>query len=77
MVVQAVSRKNRNQVRAEQSSGELPSWVRDNLVLKLLDELGLNVEVMYDLKYLNGLSNKPLVIIRGKQRLGQVKLRGG
>jgi hypothetical protein len=43
-------------------------WARDNLVLKLLDDQGLSLEIMYDRKYLNGLSNKPLIVIRSKNQ---------
>jgi len=45
---------------------EIPAWTRDNLVLKLLDDNGLKLEIMYDQKYLNGLHSKPLILIRGK-----------
>jgi hypothetical protein len=43
-------------------------WARDNLVLKLLDDQGLSLEILYDRKYLNGLSNRPLIVIRSKKQ---------
>ncbi len=46
---------------------DVPSWARDNLVLRLLDDHGLKLEVVYDKKYLNGLCNKPLIMIRRKE----------
>jgi hypothetical protein len=58
---------NSNEVGNESPTNETPSWVRDNLVLKLLDDNGLKVEIMYDQKYLNGLHSKPLILIRGKK----------
>ena len=49
-------------------SPDVPAWARDNLVLKLLDDQGLSLEVVYDRKFLNGLNNKPLIVIRAKRR---------
>ena len=48
-------------------SDDLPAWVRDNLVLKLLDNKGLKLEVIYDREYLNGKFNMPVIVIRGKR----------
>lgn len=62
-----MSRESQNRVRNEPFSGEVPAWARDNLVLKLLDDKGLRVEVMYDQKFLNGQANQPLIVIRGKR----------
>lgn len=45
----------------------LPGWVRDDLVLKMFDNCGLRVEVLYDKKYRKGLSDKPIIIIRNKK----------
>jgi hypothetical protein len=45
----------------------IPAWARDNLVLKLLDDKGMRLEVMYDQKYLNGIENQPLIVIRRKR----------
>jgi len=45
---------------------DIPAWALDNLVLRLLDDHGLRVRVVYDEKYLNGLCNKPLIVIRRK-----------
>lgn len=64
----AVSRRNHNEVRSETYTQEVPAWVRDNLVLKLLDDQGFIVEIIYDRKYLNGLCNKPLVVIKSRNR---------
>lgn len=63
-----MSRRNQNEVRSETYKKEVPAWVRDNLVLKLLDDHGLRVEIIYDRKYLNGLCNKPLVVIKSGNR---------
>lgn len=49
-------------------SPDVPAWARDNLVLKLLDDQGLSLEVVYDRKFLNGLNSKPLIVIRAKRR---------
>jgi hypothetical protein len=57
---------SRNEAGSNSTAAELPAWSRDNLVLKLLDDNGLKLEIMYDQKYLNGLSTKPLILIRGK-----------
>lgn len=62
-----MSRETQNKVRNQPFSGEVPAWVRDNLVLKLLDDRGLRLEIMYDQKFLNGLANQPLIVIRGKR----------
>ena len=58
--------RNHKHVPEGQKIEEIPPWARDNLVLKLLDDYGLTLEVTYDKKYLNGLANKPLIIIKGK-----------
>ncbi len=63
-----MSRRNQNEVRSETYKKEVPAWVRDNLVLKLLADHGLRVEIIYDRKYLNGLCNKPLVVIKSRNR---------
>jgi hypothetical protein len=57
---------SRNEAGSQSPATEIPAWSRDNLVLKLLDDNGLKLEIMYDQKYLNGLSTKPLILIRGK-----------
>lgn len=49
-------------------SPDVPAWARDNLVLKLLDDQGLILEVVYDHKFLNGLNSKPLIVIKAKRR---------
>ena len=56
----------RNEAGNQSPVTEIPAWVRDNLVLRLLDDNGLKLEVIYDQKYLNGLHTKPLILIRGK-----------
>jgi hypothetical protein len=62
-----MSRESQNKIRNESFTGEVPAWARDNLVLKLLDDKGLRLEVMYDQKFLNGLASQPLIVIRGKR----------
>ena len=62
-----MSRESQNKVRNQPFSGEVPTWARDNLVLKLLDDKGLRLEIMYDQKYLNGVASQPLIVIRGKR----------
>ncbi len=62
-----MSRESQSKVRNEPFSGEVPAWARDNLVLKLLDDKGFRLEVMYDQKFLNGLASQPLIVIRGKR----------
>ena len=57
---------SRNEAGSQSPAMEIPAWTRDNLVLKLLDDNGLKLEIMYDQKYLNGLHSKPLILIRGK-----------
>ena len=57
---------SRNEEGSQSPATEIPAWTRDNLVLKLLDDNGLKLEIMYDQKYLNGLHAKPLILIRGK-----------
>jgi hypothetical protein len=57
---------SKNKAGRQSPATEIPSWVRDNLVLKLLDDNGLKLEIMYDQKYLNGLHTKPLILIRRK-----------
>ena len=63
---QTVSGMSRNEAGSQSPATEIPAWVRDNLVLRLLDDNGLKLEIMYDQKYLNGLHTKPLIIIRRK-----------
>jgi len=62
-----MSWESQNKVRNEPFQWEVPAWARDNLVLKLLDDKGLRLEVMYDQKFLNGLASQPLIVIRGKR----------
>ena len=57
---------NKNEVGNQSSATEIPAWVRDNFVLKLLDDNGLKLEIMYDKKFLNGIHAQPLILIRGK-----------
>lgn len=63
-----MSRGSNNAYESKSSTSDVPAWVRDNLVLKLLDDKGMRLEVMYDRKYLNGLCNKPLIVIKGNAR---------
>ncbi|MFB0558840.1 MAG: hypothetical protein ACETVY_06970 [Candidatus Bathyarchaeia archaeon] len=64
-----MSRKSQKKVHDGPYTGDIPAWARDNLVLKLLDDRGLNLEVVYDRKYLNGLCDRPLIVIRSKRRV--------
>ena len=66
-----VSGMSRNEAGNQSHATEIPAWTRDNLVLKLLDDNGLKLEIMYDQKYLNGLHTKPLILIRGKRKAKQ------
>jgi hypothetical protein len=61
-----VSGMSKNEAGSQSPATEIPAWVRDNLVLRLLDDNGLKLEIMYDQKYLNGLHTKPLILIRRK-----------
>jgi hypothetical protein len=45
---------------------DAPAWARDNLVLRLLDNHGLRLEILYDDIYLNGHANKPIIVIGNK-----------
>jgi len=62
-----MSRKIQDGFQKEAVKPEVPAWARDNFVLKLLEDHGMRLEVNYDLKYLNGLCNKPLIVIRSKK----------
>jgi len=62
-----VSRKEERRALSERWFRDIPDWARDNLVLKLLDDHGLRVRVVYDKKYQNGWSDKPLIVIRRKR----------
>ena len=44
------------------------------MVLRFLDDQGLRLETIYDTKYLNGLCNRPLIVIRGKGTPKQARL---
>ena len=62
-----VSRKEgQGEVRKESKFKDIPAWARDNLVLKLLDDYGFRIRVVHDQRYLNGLCDKPLIVIRRK-----------
>lgn len=63
-----MSRKEgQRRAQNEMKFRDIPAWARDNLVLKLLDDHGLRIRVVYDQRYLNGLCNKPLIVIRRKR----------
>ena len=62
-----VSRMSRNEAGSQSPATEIPAWARDNLVLRLLDDNGLKLEIMYDQKYLNSLHAMPLILIRGEK----------
>ena len=44
----------------------LPEWVRDNEVLRFLDENGIRVEIIHDRKYMSGQADRPIIACRGK-----------
>jgi hypothetical protein len=67
-----VSRKNQEKVQDGSFFRDVPTWARDNLVLKMLDDQGLHLEVVYDRKYLNGMSKKPVIVIRAKHWFNKV-----
>lgn len=46
---------------------EIPEWARDHRVLWMLEERGLKLEIVYDRKYLKGLCDKPLIVIRRRR----------
>ena len=63
-----MSRKEgRKEFQNEARFRDIPAWARDNLVLKLLDDKGFRIKVVYDEKYLNGLCKRPLIVIRRKR----------
>ena len=70
-----MSRNIKDKSQRGPSIEEVPSWARDNLVLKLLDDYGLNLEVKYDRKYLDGKASRPLIVIKGKPRRKQTYLK--
>ena len=69
-----MSRKSQNEARHEPGPWDIPAWARDNMVLRFLDDQGLRLETIYDTKYLNGLCNRPLIVIRGKGAPKQTRL---
>ena len=61
---------DRREARGEARFRDIPAWARDNLFLKMLDDHGFRIRVVYDQRYLNGLSDKPLIVIRRKRDAG-------
>jgi len=59
--------------RTRQGLRDVPDWAQDDLVLRLLEDNGLRLQVVYDNKYLSGLRSKPLIVI---ERKGREKRRG-
>ena len=49
-----MSRNIKDKSNKGPSIEEVPPWARDNLVIKLLSDYGLDLDVKYDKKYLNG-----------------------
>ncbi len=67
---------NENYMEKGRSRGSLdciPDWLRDNLVLRLFDNCGFRVEVLYDYKYRNGICDKPLIMIKRKRECKRYK----
>lgn len=74
MQVKGVShRKDQKGTLSETKFRDIPTWARDNLVLKMLDDIGLNLEVVYDKKYLHGVCDKPLIVILSRDRCIPIK----
>ena len=66
-----MSRKEgRREIRKEEKFRDIPAWALDDLVLRMLDDMGFRIRVVYDEKYYNGSSTKPLLVIR-KKRMGK------
>lgn len=66
-----MSRKEgRREFRKEEKFRDIPAWALDDLVLRMLDDIGFRIRVVYDEKYYSGSSNKPLLVIRRK-RMGK------
>ena len=61
-------RKDQKGALSETKFRDIPTWARDNLVLKMLNEIGLNLEVVYDKKYLHGICDKPLIVISSRDK---------
>ena len=66
-----MSRNIKDKSNKGPSIEEVPPWARDNLVIKLLSDYGLDLDVKYDRKYLNGKANRPLIVIKAKPRRKQ------
>jgi len=56
---------------------DIPAWARDNLFLKMLDDHGFRVRVVYDRRYLSGLSDKPLIVIRSHAKGSMARRKSG
>jgi peptidoglycan/xylan/chitin deacetylase (PgdA/CDA1 family) len=69
-----VSGESQREVRHPPRFWDAPAWARDNLVLRLLDNHGLRLEVLYDAKYLDGRASKPLIVIGTKERVRRLGL---
>jgi len=61
-------REDHRKALSEAKFRDIPAWARDNLVLRMLDDLGLKLEVAYDKKYLYGICNKPLIVISSQDQ---------
>lgn len=57
---------NTNQKNVRNRYKDIPAWARDNAVLIFLDERGFRIRVVFDEKYLGGLSKGPIIVIRRK-----------
>jgi hypothetical protein len=68
-----VTHRGWNEAKNEPKMREIPAWARDNLVLKLLDDQGLKLMVVYDRKYIDGLCNKPLIVVRRKSNPKRIR----
>lgn len=57
---------NTSQKKVRNRFRDIPAWARDNAVLNFLDEQGFRIRVVFDDKYLGGLSRGPIIVIKRK-----------
>lgn len=67
----------RKEVQREARFRDIPAWARDNLVLKFLDDNGFRLRVVCDEKYLSGLCERPLIVIRSRRRGHEARRKRG
>jgi len=61
-------RDEQKKVLSEKKFKDIPAWARDNLVLRMLDDVGFKLRVIYDEKYLHGICDKPLLVISSRDQ---------